>query len=44
MLDTPGAAVGELVKPPVAKGKGKQSVGRKGTDRKPGLHQPFSPR
>ena len=34
MLDTPGAAGGELVKPPVAKGKGKQSGGRKGTDRK----------
>ena len=34
MLDTPGAAGGELVKPPVAKGKGKHSDGRKGTDRK----------
>ena len=34
MLDTPGAAGGELVKPPVAKGKGKQSGGRKGTDSK----------
>ena len=32
MLDTPGAAGGELVKPPVAKGKGKG--GRKGADRK----------
>ena len=32
MLDTPGAAGGELVKPPVAKCKGKG--GRKGTDRK----------